>query len=267
MIHNLYKQRGETPLERIQRFIADNPDFKKEKFTYLGRLDPIAEGVLLCASGDDIKRKDEFLNFDKDYDFVALFGFATDSYDVLGRVLRVEKLSPDAAELKDLELFKICKLYEGERLQQYPEFSSKVISKRKMLPSENPNLSGAATENISREDDFISKDDFEPKKITIHKLEFNGRDSLKSKELFGRLLMDISKVKGDFRQHEILTLWKKLLNPAHEYHLGKFNAHVSSGTYIRGIVNDLGNTLGVGATSLSIRRTRVGDYKIGDSIK
>ena len=81
--------------------------------------------------------------------------------------------------------------------------------------------------------------------------------------------MDISKVNGDFRQHEILVLWKQYLfgDAGGRYFLGKFSAHVSSGTYIRGLVNDIGNTLGCGATTLSIKRNKVGDYKIEDSIK
>jgi tRNA U55 pseudouridine synthase TruB len=108
----------------------------------------------------------------------------------------------------------------------------------------------------------------EVKKITIHKIEFQGLSALSSKELFGRLLMDVSKVRGDFRQHEILVLWNKILEGYREdkIFLGRFSARVSSGTYIRGIVNDMGNTLGIGATTLSIRRTRVGDYKIEDSL-
>jgi tRNA U55 pseudouridine synthase TruB len=89
--------------------------------------------------------------------------------------------------------------------------------------------------------------------------------------------MDISRVRGDFRQTEILELWKEyllgssppLLNlgEGSGVRLGHFSAHVSSGTYIRSLVNDIGKTLGCGATTLSIKRTRVGDYKIEDSLK
>ena len=49
--------------------------------------------------------------------------------------------------------------------------------------------------------------------------------------------------------------------------LGRFSATVSSGTYIRSLVNSMGETIGCGATTLLIKRTRVGDYKIEDSIK
>lgn len=248
MIYNLYKQRGETPLECIQRFAKDNPELKGEKMTYMGRLDPLAEGVLLMASGEDVKRKEEFLGLDKEYDFVSVFGFATDTYDVLGKILRVEKLS----KITENDIRKVASVYEGQREQKYPDYSSKMISQRKIFRNQE-------------------KDSLEQpsKKINVYRVQFHRMDTLNNKELFGRLLMDISKVKGDFRQHEILTLWKQYLFNGTDanYFLGKFSAHVSSGTYIRSLVNDMGNTLGFGATTLSIKRTRVGDYKIEDSIK
>src|SRR3989344_2750066 len=124
MIHNLYKHRGETPLERIHRFRAEKPKFKDQKFTYLGRLDPMAEGVLLVASGEDVKKKDEFLGLDKEYEFTILFGFATDTYDVLGKIVRVEKLQ----NLNENEVRKVASIYKGEREQKYPPFSSKTVA-------------------------------------------------------------------------------------------------------------------------------------------
>ncbi|MEK7116732.1 MAG: hypothetical protein AAB837_01035 [Patescibacteria group bacterium] len=257
MIYNLYKNRGETPLECIQRFAKATPELKGQKMTYMGRLDPLAEGVLLMASGEDVKRKEEFLGLDKEYDFVSIFGFATDSYDILGKIMRVEKLH----ELLESDVRRVTMIYEGEREQEYPFYSSKMIASRKSRKKKD-------------------SEDVPIKNITIHKIQFHGLDLLNSKELFSRLLMDISKVTGDFRQHEILTLWKQVLfgfpspdqGEGHAkrgvgYFIGKFSAYVSSGTYIRGLVNDMGNTLGCGATTLSIRRTRVGNYKIEDSIK
>jgi tRNA pseudouridine55 synthase len=259
MIFNIYKQRGETPLECIQRFAKANPDLKGEKMTYLGRLDPLAEGVLLAGSGEDTKqaRREEFFGLDKEYDFISIFGFSTDTYDILGKIVRVEKLK----EIKDIDLMKVASIYEGERDQKYPEYSSKV---RAWEAAGSDSLSSQDASHISLQEHPLPL-----KKIIIHKLQFHKLDILSNKELFGRLLMDISKVKGDFRQHEILILWQEILSKygKDKIFLGKFSAHVSSGTYIRGIVNDMGKTLGFGATTLSIRRTRVGDYKIEDSIK
>lgn len=258
MLYNLYKPRGETPLECLQRFKfnvevekGDRPlDYARGKWAYLGRLDPMAEGVLLIATGDDIKKRDEFLELDKEYDFTALFGFSTDTYDVLGKIMRVEKVK----EMDENYVRKAAAIYGGEREQKYPPFSSKTVGGR------------ALHEWVRMEG--LDKIEIPSKKIKIHRINFSGVQKLAPKELLGRLLMDISKVKGDFRQHDALVLWKEMLTKIdNDLFIGRFSAYVSSGTYIRSIINDLGNTLGCGACALSIVRTRVGDYKIEDSIK
>jgi len=261
MIFNLYKNRGETPLECLERFRRTRPELENESMTYLGRLDPLAEGVLLVGTGEDTeqKRREEFFGLDKEYDFVAIFGFATDTYDVMGKIthpnpLLQQEREPDQNSVDlELNLIKLCKIYEGEREQKYPKYSSKIIARG--FPSPEQGEGGVGS-----------------KKITIYNLKFQKLETLSNKELFGRILMDISRVNGDFRQPEILELWKQTLlvfPPLNqgEGWVGSFSAHVSSGTYIRSIVNDLGTSLGIGATILSIKRTRVGDYKIGDSLR
>ncbi len=47
----------------------------------------------------------------------------------------------------------------------------------------------------------------------------------------------------------------------------KFTADVSSGTYIRSLVEDIGTKLGSGAYMSNLRRTRVGEFDIKDSIE
>jgi len=46
----------------------------------------------------------------------------------------------------------------------------------------------------------------------------------------------------------------------------RFTVTVSSGTYIRSLVHDLGKKLGSGAIMTGLRRTRVGDFKLEDAI-
>ncbi|MDE1988462.1 MAG: hypothetical protein KGJ58_03695 [Patescibacteria group bacterium] len=81
---NIYKKAGETPLETISRFRADNQEYQKEKITYAGRLDPLAEGVLILLVGDAVYEKEKYLKTDKEYEAEILFGFETDTYDILG---------------------------------------------------------------------------------------------------------------------------------------------------------------------------------------
>ncbi len=259
MIFNLYKNRGETPLECLERFRKTNPELEKVSMTYLGRLDPLAEGVLLVGTKEhtEQKEREKFFGLDKEYEFVALFGFATDTYDVMGKIIPLTpftlKGEPETnLNISEMDLIKICKIYEGEREQKYPKYSSVMIAKRNTSPSP-----------------LLVQEGEGAKTVTIYNLQFKKLETFSNKKLFGRILMDISRVKGDFRQPEILEDWKEFLvsKAAFDISLGFFSAHVSSGTYIRSLVNDMGNTLGIPATTLSIKRTRVGDYKIEDSLK
>jgi tRNA pseudouridine55 synthase len=46
------------------------------------------------------------------------------------------------------------------------------------------------------------------------------------------------------------------------YPFVRFTAHVSSGTYIRSLVEDIGKELGTGAYMSDLRRTKVGQFDI-----
>lgn len=47
----------------------------------------------------------------------------------------------------------------------------------------------------------------------------------------------------------------------------RFKVEVSSGTYVRSLVHDIGQALGCGAIMTALRRTRVGEFKLEDAHK
>jgi len=53
---------------------------------------------------------------------------------------------------------------------------------------------------------------------------------------------------------------------AYDYPLVRFTSHVSSGTYIRSLVEDLGQALGTGAYMAALRRTRIADFDLDDAL-
>lgn len=53
---------------------------------------------------------------------------------------------------------------------------------------------------------------------------------------------------------------------SYEYPLLKIRAHVSSGTYIRTLAEDIGEALGTGAYTAELRRTKVGEYDVKGAI-
>jgi len=59
---------------------------------------------------------------------------------------------------------------------------------------------------------------------------------------------------------------ERLILTKYEYPDVWFTAHVSSGTYIRSLVEDLGRALGTGAYMAGLRRTRVGPFLLQNAL-
>ena len=68
--------------------------------------------------------------------------------------------------------------------------------------------------------------------------------------------VSLPKRKVDIKELEILSIDKDIV---------KFKTLVSKGTYIRSLINDIGDTLGCGAIMTSLNRTKQGLFDIADS--
>ncbi len=69
----------------------------------------------------------------------------------------------------------------------------------------------------------------------------------------------IEKVKGDFRQEEIVEKWTEVLQTSHTFAIATIEVACSSGTYMRTLAENLGKKLGVPALALKIVRTKIGN--------
>jgi len=130
---NIYKNIGETPRERLERLREQRRDLRNEVLSYAGRLDPMAEGVLLCLVGSANSRREAYLDMSKEYVLDVLFGFSTDTYDVLGKVVE----TGDTATIKRTALLPLIQSYRGDVSQEYPPYSSKTVE-GKSLPERRP---------------------------------------------------------------------------------------------------------------------------------
>ncbi len=241
----LYKEIGETPLECLVRFRAGHPNYAETKMTYLGRLDPLAEGLLLVLAGDT-RTKEEYLSLDKTYEFEVLWGFSSDTYDILGKIDGIGK-SPQKLENK---VPKLLEKILAKKTQIYPAFSSRTVSGKSLFMWARENK--------------IEEIDIPTRSIKIFSIEHVHTRLAYGQELWSEIKDRINKVAGDFRQKEILNLWENALYAKQKdsFMISKFTADVSSGTYIRGLVHDMGEIIGSGALAWSIKRTRVGEYKV-----
>jgi tRNA pseudouridine55 synthase len=252
-ILNLYKSRGETPLQRIDRFRMENPEYEDVTLSYAGRLDPMAEGVLIVLAGNENKNRENYLKYSKEYVFDALFGVHTDTYDILGKVIDEERAPYDWQEMKDQVILHLAE-FKGRIMQHYPPYSSKPV---KGIP-----LFEWARKNKLTEID-IPKKEIEIFEIIPVALYTVSRD-----ELSQSIFETITEVKGDFRQKAIIKSWIKFFEETdrEEFHLLRIKIICSSGTYVRGVVNALGKKVGIGALAFRIIRTKVGTYKMEDSL-
>lgn len=247
---NLYKRVSETPLQTIERYVAAHKEYKDTKMTYAGRLDPMAEGVLVVLSGERNKEREAYTGLDKDYEFEFILGAETDTHDVLGKVTagaqkKISKKEVEAA----------LKKYTGTFTQQYPAYSSKVVD-------------GVPLFDIARKGN-ISKVVMPEHEVTVNSLALESEKTISRDEFASQIESKIRAVKGDFRQKEILATWKAYLESQAPEKFVIYKAKVScgSGFYVRQLVSDLGKDLGTGAITCSILRTRVGSYKLDQSSK
>lgn len=232
----LSKRVGETPLEALNRLRLIKPTLQKTKLTYAGRLDPLASGLLLVLSGEDCKLKDNYLGLTKTYEVEILFGVATDSHDLLGKITETKLIKPgEVRELKK-NLKTLLPSLVGKSYQEYPQYSTPKIAGKKQF---------------GKEIEILMVEEKEWRKITASKLA-----TIVPKR--------INLVTGDFRQPAIIKKWTNFLrkNSDQTFYGVKLKIKATAGTYVRLLAHNLGKDLKVPALAYSIHRTAVGRYHL-----
>jgi tRNA U55 pseudouridine synthase TruB len=279
---NLYKLCGETPLECILRYKKEHPEFEGFSMTYAGRLDPLAEGVLLVLAGEAVHRKEEFLNLKKEYEVEVLFGVGTDTFDVLGIPLSSLRMRGElgrVSECKDgarrresgpnkflarnyvwsmdsrlhgndnTDAENILKKFLGKNIFEYPPYSSKPVNGKPLF-------------SIARSGE-LDNIEMPKREVEIYNLEILSWRDINSKDLLKEIEEKIKSVKGDFRQEIILSKWKETLNNTDfNFSIAKIRAEVSSGTYMRTLAYEWGKAMVIPALAFHIVRTKVGEYMV-----
>ena len=246
-ILNIYKPVGLSPLDIINILKDKSPEYQDVPITYAGRLDPMAEGVLLLLAGDEVHKNEEYQKLDKEYEAEILFGFETDTYDILG-IPQLVQLTGLAGGLND-GVKKEVENLKGEISLPLPPYSSYKIQGRPLF--------------MWAREGRLKEIKIPMRTTTIHNAKFLGSNELGSEELLKQITEKVNLVKGDFRQEEIARKWQEVLekNTDQKYFIVKIKFKVSSGTYIRSIAHSLGGVL------FSLKRTKVGGFDIKDSTK
>ncbi len=261
MLIQAYKERGETPLDVLKRLKNENPEYQYVPMTYAGRLDPMAEGLMLVLTGDDCMKKDEYTNLSKEYEVTILFGFATDTYDFLGVVERPEQNSEIIVALPSLRGLRHDEQFQNSVLGLLENFTGKID--QKYPPYSSRTVNGKPLFQWAREGrlDEITIPSHE---VYISNIELIEESKITKTKLAKYIKENIGKIKGDFRQEEILEKWNEVLQNSteEEFVCIKLKIACSSGTYVRVIAHELGERCGTVALAMHIKRTKIGDYSI-----
>jgi len=117
------------------------------------------------------------------------------------------------------------------------------------------------------------------KTVEVYLLKLENIRQITLEELEQSITSRIQQVTGgDFRQEQILAGWREVFQ--RQWHdngrrpsassiridVVTLRAEVSHGTYIRSLSHELGQRLGTSATVIDLLRTRVGEFKLENSV-
>ena len=231
----LDKPLGKTPYDLIKELQYIKPS----KYSFAGRLDPMARGKMIILENEERKTQDQFCKYEKVYQFQILFGYSTDTYDILGLVQKKSLVN----HIPALDLDK----YLGTFKQPYPPYSSIIVNKKPLWLWSREGKIGDIT--------------IPEKEVTIWDLKFLGDIKIESNsELLEKLEEKIFKLDTyrhkEFRVPQILKKWRDTIkNTNGKPIIKQYEVRVSSGTYVRSLVNKIGEDLGCGALAWDINRT------------
>jgi len=237
VIH-IQKRVGQTPLQVIQEYKKEHPEYSDVKMTYAGRLDPLAEGELILLAGEAVHDKGLYTHLRKEYTMRIVLGITTDTYDSLGLVTDEGAVSPVWQNKANAYIQK----HTGTFSQAYPPFSSKTVDG---VPLFELTRRGVSVELPAHE-------------VTVDSIEDVSFGSMDSIELQQYIINKNATVDGDFRQKEIRERWNDYFNTTDitNYPTVSCRVVVSSGFYVRTFAHDMGQSIGCGALALDIVRTR-----------
>jgi tRNA pseudouridine55 synthase len=242
MVLPLYKPLGLTPLQALERLRIFS-GLGSEKLTYAGRLDPMAEGVMLVLGGEERYRKEQHTGLDKTYEAEMLLGWGSDSGDVLGRLRRG---APVRGPIEEAVM-----TLEGERERRVPAWASVPVAGKSLVWHQRQGRTVDAPLRPMR----------------VEQLELLGERRVDADTLHRCIRDKIALIQGSFRQQEVLTDWENCLRADDDCRLVRLSCTTGPGTYLRSLAAELGSALDTEALLFSLRRTRVGRWTVSDCIR
>ena len=242
-----WKYIGETPLQAMLRAINEHRlPTENVNFCYTGRLDPMAQGMMVILYGDEeVKLSNTHFNLSKKtYRFQAILGISTTSYDPMGKIVDVAEVLPSEANKFHKAMLELGQT--GKFKQFFPPCSAYkykgqplwVHAKNGTLPVIMP---------FKEREIYDIKSLNNPVNITVGQYRKSCINDMH----------DVQEYNGEaFKCSEIIEDWLKLNRNISLWRF-QYEVQVSSGTYVRSLVNDIAKQFGIPAHAFRITRVSV----------
>ena len=210
---------------------GEQPTKRQLRVGHAGTLDPFATGLLIILRGDACKRAGEFLKLDKVYEATITLGATSTTGD------------PEGEVTSNLE-FRISNSEEN-----LSKDGNSIPNSKFKIPNSFPTL-----KEIQKILEYFTG--------TITQ----GPPAYSAIKIGGERAYKLARAGKpvDMPSRQVAIHSLDLIDYA--YPELRIRAHVSSGTYIRTLAEDVGRALGTGAYCSHLRRTRVGEYSIDEAI-
>lgn len=236
------KIRGKIRTDYLKQGIK--PTKKQLRVGHAGTLDPFATGLLVILIGDACKRAGEFLKLDKTYEFTAKLGETSTTGDPEGEISKWQMA--DSKKQKEESI-------------RHPELAcSEPVESDSGSSQVNPSVANQISEPTIDEVENVLKKfigEITQTPPAFSAIKINGQRAYK-------LAREGKEVNIPPRQVTITRL--EVIDYSYPYL--KCVCDVSSGTYIRTLVEDIGKALSTGAYCSQLRRTKVGKFDISDAV-
>jgi tRNA pseudouridine55 synthase len=209
----------------------------KIKVGHTGTLDPFATGLLILLSGKMTKKSNEFLKHDKVYEATLKLGYISTTVDPEGEIQEYFSSGPCPSGP-----FAFGNSFRAPRADGTNSRAAALRS------APNQNILESTLES------FVGEITQTPPKFSAIKI--NGERAYK-----------LARKNQDFEIPERKVTIYSIEILDYNYPELRIRCHVSSGTYIRTLAEDIGKKLDTGAYLTALRRIKIADYDVKDAEK
>lgn len=243
-ILQVWKRIGETPLQALERAKIEYRINKKGCYT--GRLDPMAQGCMTLLFGDQVHKSQTYNSFSKTYRFQAILGVSTTSYDPLGRITNVHQIPQKETE----QFLQRITALEGDLEQTLPPYSAYRYQGKPLWMHATAGTLPYPLPTKSVKVYNIRALHTHPTMVSLDEYRRTVLDDIDD-------MINNSGSKSAFDYEGIISDWNDIQSGQidHFYRIS-LEADVSSGTFVRALVNNTAAELGIPAHAFRITRTR-----------